>query len=113
MATAELEYVEPARVVIDGVPCQGLTVRVTAGHVVGQLRGCVIDPINQRLRYFVVRASRLLGGTRVVPAVTPRLDTAHRAIEIDLSDQELRRFRKFTLEHVLGPHAGKHLLSAS
>lgn len=111
--TSSLEYVKPGRVAIAGMPSEGLMIRVATGRALGRLRGFIIDPIDQHLRYFVVRASGLFGKTTLVPAASPRIDFDHHAIEIDLDAGELWALRNFTLRKALEYGLCRRVASAS
>jgi hypothetical protein len=100
MEAAQLQYVEPSRVVIDGVPSDTMLVHA-AGRALGHLRGVVVDPVNQRLRYLVVRAARMFGRLTLVPAVAARVDKTRRVIELDISGHELQALRNFTLDDLM------------
>jgi hypothetical protein len=97
--TPTLQYFENAQVA--GIPGKNMTVRAANGRVLGRFRGLMIDPINQHLRYLVVRASGWFGKTTLVPAYSPRIDWAGRAIEIDANDHDLWTVRNFTLQKAL------------
>ena len=99
LETPTLQYFETAQVV--GIPGESLTVRVANGPVLGRFRGLIIDPLNERLRYLVVRARGWFGETILVPAHSPRLDLADRAIEIDANDDDLRPVHNLTLQKAL------------
>ena len=99
METPTLQYFERAQVA--GIPGNSITVRVADGRVLGRFRGVIIDPINQHLRYLVVRASGWFGKTTLVPVDSPRVDLAGRAIEIDVNDNDLWTVHNFTLEKAL------------
>jgi hypothetical protein len=99
METSTLQYFESAEVA--GIPGQRLTVRGATGRVLGRLRGCIIDPVNQRLRYLVVRTSGWFSKTTLVPAVSPRVDFARRAIDVDLDDVDLWTVHNLTLDKAL------------
>ena len=99
METPTLQYFESAQVA--GIPGKSITVRAANGRVLGRFRGLIMDPINQRLRYLVVRASGWFGKTTLVPADSPRIDLAGRAIEIDVNDYELWAVHNFTLQKAL------------
>jgi hypothetical protein len=94
-----LEYFESTR--IAGLPGKSLIVRTATGRVLGRLRGLVIDPVNQHLRYLVVRASGWFSKATLVPAVTPRVDFDNRAIEIDVQDMDLQAVHNLTLQKAL------------
>ena len=94
-----LQYFESAQVA--GIPGKSITVRAANGRVLGRFRGVIIDPINQHLRYLVVRASGWFGKTTLVPADSPRIDLASRAIEIELNDSDLWTVQNFTLQKAL------------
>jgi len=97
--TPSLQYFEPAQVA--GIPGEITTVRLANGRVLGRFRGLIIDPINQHLRYLVVRASGWFGKTTLVPVGSPRIDLAGRAIEIDVNDDDLWAVHNFTLQKAL------------
>ena len=99
METPTLQYFETAQVA--GIPGESIAVRLTNGRVLGRFRGLVIDPLNEHLRYLVVRASGWFGKTTLVPAYCPRLDLAGRAIEIDVNDDDLWAVHNFTLQKAL------------
>jgi hypothetical protein len=97
--TATLQYFATAQVA--GIPGESLTVRAANGRVLGRFRGLIIDPINQHLRYLVIRTAGWFGKTTLVPAYSPRIDFADRAIEIDANDNDLRPLQNFTLQKAL------------
>jgi len=97
--TPKLQYFETAQVA--GIPGERLTVRVANGPVLGRFQGLILDPFNQQLRYLVIRASGWFGKTILVPAFSPRIDVADRAIEIDANDDDLQTVHNFTLEKAL------------
>ena len=99
METPTLQYFEHAEVA--GIPGESITVRVANGRVLGRFSGLIFDPVNQHLRYLVVRASGWFGQTTLVPVDSPRIDLADRAIEIDLNDNDLWTVRNFTLQKAL------------
>jgi hypothetical protein len=97
--TPTLQYFETAQVA--GIPLRSITVRLANGRVLGHFRGLIIDPFNQHLRYLVVRARGWFGKTTLVPAHSPRIDLAGRAIEIDANDNDLWTVQNFTLQKAL------------
>jgi len=97
--TPTLQYFETAQVA--GIPGKSITVRLADGRVLGRFRGVIIDPLNEHLRYLVVRAWGWFGKTTLVPAYSPRIDLARRAIEIDANDNDLWTVHNFTLEKAL------------
>ena len=99
MEPSTLEYFESTR--IPGLPDERLIVRTATGRVLGRLRGLIIDPMNQHLRYLVVRASGLFSKPTLVPAVSPRVDLDDRAIEIDVPDADLWVVHNLTLRKAL------------
>ena len=99
METPQLQYFETAQVA--GIPLKSLTVRAANGRVLGRFRGLIIDPLNQQLRYLVIRASGWFGTTTLVPAYAPRIDWAGRAIEIDANDDDLWTVHNLTLHKAL------------
>jgi hypothetical protein len=100
MPQPAFQYVAPEGVIVDGIPTEGMTVRAATGQRLGRFSGFVLDPAEQCLRYIVVRASRLSTKT-LLPFSVVRIDADHRAIEIDVDDQELRRFRGFSLDSLM------------
>ena len=94
------QLIEPAGVVIDGQPSDGMTIRV-AGRTLGRLCGFIVEPAQQQIRYLVVRASGLFGRSTLVPFAEPRVDVEHRAIEVDIDEGVLRQLRHFTPEQLL------------
>ena len=99
METPTLQYFETAQVA--GIPGESITVRLADGRVLGRFRGLIIDPINERIQYLVVRAWGWFGKTTLVPAYCPRLDRAGRAIEIDANDNDLSPVHNLTLQKAL------------
>ena len=99
MGTPTLQYFETAQVA--GIPGKRMTVRLADGRVLGRLRGVIIDSLNAHLRYVVVRARGWFGKTTLVPAYSPRIDLARRAIEIDANDDDLSTVHHFTLQKAL------------
>jgi len=97
--TPTLQYFETAQVA--GIPGKSLTVRAANGRVLGRFRGLILDPVNQRLRYLVIRTSGWFGRTTLVPAYSPRIDFTDRAIEIDANDNDLWSVHNFTLQKAL------------
>ena len=53
METPTLQYFETAQVA--GIPGKSITVRLADGRVLGRFRGVIIDPLNEHLRYLVMR----------------------------------------------------------
>jgi len=94
-------YVEPADIVIAGVPAAGMTIRAATGRGLGRLSGCIIDTADQHVRYLVVRGSGLFARARLLPFSMPRVDFDRRIIEVDVSDQQLWQLRDFTPEALL------------
>ena len=99
MATPKLQYFEKAQVA--GIPGESLVVRAANGRVLGRFCGLVIDPLDQHLRFLVVRATGWFGRTTLVPASSPRLDLDGCAIEIDTADREVLLLRNLTLRKAL------------
>jgi len=99
MAIPKLQYFEKA--LVDGIPGKSLVVRAADGRVLGRFRGLVIDPLDQHLRFLVVRATGWFGRTTLVPACSPRLDLDRCAIEIDAVDSDIALLRNLTLRRAL------------
>ena len=115
MTTSTLRYFESAE--IGGLAGKDFTVCAATGRALGQLRGLIVDSIDQRLRYLVVRTLGWFGRMTLVPAASPRVDVDHRAIQIDVKDSELRLVHNLTLEKALDSgvcvRAGEPLPDAS
>ena len=117
MATPILQYFESAQVA--GLAGEDFTVCAATGRALGRLRGLIVDPLNQHLRYLVVRTVGWFGmtTTTLVPAASPRIDDDRHAIQIDVEDNELRLLHDLTLEKALDSgvcvRAGDRLLHAS
>jgi hypothetical protein len=88
MATnATLQYLDPTKVEIAGIPCSGMTVRAATGRVLGEIHGFLIDPIARQLRYFVVRS---VNRERFLPFSAARVDTAKGEIEVKADERDFR-----------------------
>jgi hypothetical protein len=101
MPQPTFQYIAPEGVIVDGIPTEGMTVRAATGQRLGRFSGFVLDPAEQCVRYIVVRASRLSGKNTLLPFSVVRMDADHRAIEIDVDEQELRLFRGFSLDALM------------
>ena len=89
--SAQLQYLDPSKVKIEGKPCAGMTIRAAQGNTLGDLHGFLIDPIHRRLRYLVVRT---LKHTRFLPFAAARVDTSRGEIEVSSDERDFRRARE-------------------
>ncbi len=92
----QLQYLDSHLVDVEGVSCSEMTIRVATGRVLGKLQGFLVDPVAQQLKYLVVSTSSWfgeLGGTKVLPFVSARVDAATRAIEVLANDFEVQSNR--------------------
>ena len=78
-----------------------MTVWAATGRRIGRFNGFVLDPAEQCVRYVAVCASRFSGKTTLLPFSGVRIDADRHAIEVDVDDQELQRFRGFSLDSVM------------
>ena len=101
MAEPMFQYIAPTDVIVDGITTEGMDVLAATGRRIGRFNGVVLDPTQQCVRYVVVRPSGVASKTTLLPFSGVRLDVDHRAIEIDIDDQELHKFRNFSLDEVL------------
>jgi hypothetical protein len=91
MPNAELQYLDPSKVRIEGHTCAGMTIRAPQGNILGEVNGFLIDPIGRRLRYLVVKT---LKHTRILPfAMGARVNTARNEIEVTSDERDFRRAR--------------------
>ena len=97
----QFQYVAPADVTIEGVSATEMTIRGATGRAIGCLRGFIVDATERHIRYLVVRGSGLFAKTTLLPFSMPRVDFAHRTIEVDVTDQQLWQLRNFTPEALL------------
>lgn len=95
------KYIAPDDVVIDGIPAAGMTICAATGRAIGRLRGFIVDAAEEQIRYLVVRGTGLFSKTSLLPFATPRLDSEHGTIEVDVSDQELCQLRNFSPDALL------------
>ena len=74
----------------------GGTIVVSASdEAVGALEGMVIDPVERRVRYFVVRSGSWLATHRhLIPATPAQLDGEHKRLHVDIEPAELSRLRQ-------------------
>jgi hypothetical protein len=98
MAKPLFQYVAPEAALVEGVPVKGMTVWAATGRRLGKLGGFILDNAHQRIRYLVVRASRLSRNMTVLPLSTARIDVERHTIEVDLDEHELSSLRGFSLK---------------
>ena len=98
MAKPLFQYVAPDAVLVEGVRAEGMTVWAATGRRIGRFGGFILDNAHQRIRYMVVRASRLSKKMTVLPLSMARVDVERRTIEVDLDEQELSSLRGFSLK---------------
>jgi PRC-barrel domain len=89
-----LKYLKPNDAAIDGMRCEGMTVRGTAGKILGTLQGFLIDPVAVELKYLVIGTSGLLHRTALLPFQMARVDMASGAIEVSADERDLHRKRE-------------------
>lgn len=99
VSTTTLQYFESAQVA--GLADEDFTVRAATGRALGHLRGLIVDSLDHHLRYLVVHTVGWFSQTTLVPAASPRIDVDHRAIQIDVEDNELQLLQDLTLERAL------------
>ena len=98
-----LRYLDPSRVAIAGISCEGMTICGATGAVLGRLHGFVVDPVGRRLRYLVVRTSGLFSRTKLVPLDAARVDVERRTIEVPVEAREARPAARFPDLETLAP----------
>ena len=97
----QFEYIEPSKVVIEGIPATGMTICAATGRAVGRLRGFIVDATERHIRYLVVRGSGLFAKTTLLPFTMPRMDFERRTIQVEVTDQQLWQLRDFTPDTIL------------
>jgi len=86
--SAELQYLDPKKVEIEGRPCEGMRICATTGRVIGDLNGFLVDPIGRKLRYLVVKT---LEHTRLLPFAAARVDATRGEIQVTSDERDFRR----------------------
>jgi hypothetical protein len=89
-----LRYIDPHHVAIEGMRSEEMTIRGTAGKLLGRLQGFVIDPVTEQLRYLVVRTSGVLTRTALLPFELARVDVAKGTIVVAADERDLRSTRE-------------------
>ncbi len=89
-----LKYLKPHDASIDGMRCDGMTVRGAAGKILGTLQGFLIDEVAVQLRYLVIRTSGMLHRTALLPLHMARVDMTTGAIEVSADEHDLHRKRE-------------------
>jgi hypothetical protein len=89
-----LKYLQPRDASIDGMRCDGMTVRGTAGKILGTLQGFLIDPVAVQLKYLVIGTTGLLHRTALLPLQMARFDMTTGAIEVSADERDLHRKRE-------------------
>ena len=92
---AQLRYVDPQLVAIEGMRPEAMTIRGTAGKLLGTLQGFVIDAVTEQLRYLVVRTSGVLARTALLPFDLVRVDVAKGSIDVAADEEDLHSTREF------------------
>ena len=92
------QYVAPDAVLVEGVSAEGMTVWAATGRRIGRLGGFILDNAHQRIRYMVVRVSRLSRKMTLLPLSMARVDFERRTIEVDLDERELSSLRNLSLK---------------
>jgi PRC-barrel domain protein len=92
---AQLRYVGPQLVAIEGMRPEAMTIRGTAGKLLGTLQGFVIDAVTEQLRYLVIRTSGVLARTALLPFELARVDVAKGSIEVAADEKDFHNTREF------------------
>jgi 7-keto-8-aminopelargonate synthetase-like enzyme len=90
-----LRYIDPHNVAIEGMRPEEMTIRGTAGKLLGRLQGFVIDPVTEQLRYLVIRTSGVIARTALLPFELARVDVARGMIEVAADERDLRSTQEF------------------
>jgi hypothetical protein len=90
-----LRYIAAEHVDTPAGRLDGTVLVSPSDETVGRLDGMIIDPMERRVRYFVVRSRNWLK-TRLhlVPAAPARLDSEHRTLHVDINAEDLPRLRE-------------------
>ena len=92
---AALRYIDPQQVAIEGMRADAMTIRGTAGKLLGTLQGFVIDAVTEQLRYLVVRTSGVLTRTALLPFELARVDVAKGSIEVAADERDFHSTSEF------------------
>jgi hypothetical protein len=90
-----LRYLDPQQVAIQGMRPEAMTIRGTAGKLLGTLQGFVIDTVTEQLRYLVVRTSGVLARTALLPFELARVDVAKGSIEVAADERDFHSVGEF------------------
>jgi hypothetical protein len=88
-------YIDPQQVAIEGMRPEAMTIRGTAGKLLGTLQGFVIDSVTEQLRYLVVRTSGVIARTALLPFDLARVDVAKGSIEVAADERDFHSTREF------------------
>ena len=90
-----LRYVAAEHVDTPAGKLDGTVLLNPSDESMGMLDGMIIDPIERRVRYFVVRSRNWLK-TRLhlVPVAPARLDSEHRTLHVDIDAEDLQHLRE-------------------
>jgi hypothetical protein len=94
-ADSDLRYLDAARV--DTPVGMLATMSLISPHdkKVGTLDGVIIDPVEQQVRYFVVKSHRWWDTRRyLLPVMAAPIDSARRGLHVDLEPDDLTRLPK-------------------
>jgi hypothetical protein len=90
-----LRYVAAEHVDTPAGRLDGTVLISPSDETLGSLDGMIIDPIERRVQYFVVRSRNWLKTRlRLVPAAPARLDSEHRTLHVDVNAEDLPRLRE-------------------
>ena len=92
-----LRYVEATRVTGPGGDLAAVELRGHGDEPIGSLDGLLIDPVERRLRFFVVQSPGLLRSRRyLLPSdCAARVDADGRALYVAVERADLRRCEEF------------------
>ena len=90
---ADLRYLDPKHIAVDGNSCEGLKVRNATG-IIGKFQGFLVDPVARQFRFVVFE---LLGRLRLLPIGAARVDFDDGAIEL-LDVHDVRSSKPFRPE---------------
>jgi len=108
---SELRYIAADRVETPVGRLNGTVVVSASKEPIGRLDGIVFDPLDRRIRGFIVQSSGWLRPRRyLVPLVQARLDPDHHALEVDL-DAETNRLDEVNA-HTFPPFSDDDLIAA-
>jgi PRC-barrel domain len=107
-----LRYLDASHVRTPVTDLSGLAVRSGDDQNLGELDGCVIDPANRRLRYFVVHSRSGFRTHRyLVPVGLAYLDAGRRALHVSTGKNDLVRCPEFEPEK-FKPYSDEDLIEA-